>query len=106
MYPKSVEAKVGESVQFACIVSGFGQNYNIVWYNDHNFEKPILAINHSHVLDIPVAHLSDSGSYYCAVKNESGAVMFTSNISTLQVIGTAYMCRVDVTMFHIILSNS
>jgi len=88
VYPATVEAKFGESVQFVCTVSGFGQNYSIEWYNEHSPEKPLPVINHSHVLDIPVAHLNHSGRYYCAVKNESGAVVFTSNISTLQVIGT------------------
>ena len=83
MYPESLKARVGESVQFVCAVGGVGQNYSIKWYNDYNPEN---VINHSHVLDIHHVELNDSGSYYCEVKNKSGMVF--SSTSSLQVIGT------------------
>lgn len=85
MYPESVNAKVGESVQFVCTVSGVGHDYSIEWYNEHSPEIPLLTINHSHVLDIPLVQLNDSGNYYCVVSNESGVQINTSGV--LQVIG-------------------
>lgn len=85
MYPESAKPKYGESVQFVCMASGFGQNYSIKWYSSHNPENALLTITHSHVLDIPHVQLNDSGSYYCVVKNALGTV--TSNTSSLQVIG-------------------
>ena len=83
VYPESVKARVGESIQFVCAVSGLGQNYSIKWYNSYN---PEITITHSHVLDIHHVQLNDSGSYYCEVKDELGTVV--SNLSSLQVIGT------------------
>ena len=88
VHPKGVKVKVGERVQFVCVASGFGQNYTIKWYNSNNSDNPLVTINHSHVLDIPLAQLNNSGSYYCVVKNEFAE--FVSNISPLQVIGTYY----------------
>lgn len=72
MYPEGVRAKVGDSVQFVCAVNGFGQNYSIKWYSNHSPEYPLPTINHSHVLDIPLVQLNDSGSYYCVVSDDSG----------------------------------
>ena len=90
MYPKQVKAKVGERIQFVCVVSGFGQNYSIKWYNSDNPDKALLT-THSHVLDIPLVQLNDSGTYYCVVKKDAS---FASNNSTLQVIGISepYVC--------------
>ena len=79
-------AKVGENVQFVCVASGFGQSYSIVWYNNHNPENPLPTVGHSHVLDIPLVQLHDSGNYYCVVMNKSGVVV-SSSTSSLQVIG-------------------
>ena len=85
VYPEGVKAKIGERVQFVCVASGLGQNYTIKWYNSNSPDNPLVTINHSHVLDIPLVQLNNSGSYYCVVKNESAN--FVSNITTLQVIG-------------------
>lgn len=91
MYPESVKAKVGESVQFVCAVSGIGQNYSVKWYNSYTLENALPTVNHSHVLNIPYVQLNDSGSYYCVAKNGSGTTV--SSTSTLQVLGTlAIIC--------------
>ena len=94
VYPESLKAKVGESVQFVCAVSGFGQNYSIKWYNNNGPENVLPTINHSHVLDIPQVQLNDLGNYYCVVKSESGTV--ASNTSSLQVIGICYPHALNV----------
>lgn len=83
MYPENVKAKVGESVQFVCTVSGFGQNYSIKWYNSDGSELP--TINHFHVLDIPRVQLNDSGTYHCVVSNEFGVQNQT--LAVLKVVG-------------------
>ena len=81
MYPNNVTAKVGERIQFVCVVSGFGQNYSIKWYDNHN--NTLSTINHTHVLDILL--VQESGSYYCVVSNSSGIQIRTSGV--LKVVG-------------------
>ena len=99
MYPESLKARVGESVQFVCAVSGVGQNYSIKWYNDYNPEN---VINHSHVLDIHHVELNDSGDYYCEVSNEHGG--HNSTLAVLKVVGESSVtagCYV-LTVLHVI----
>ena len=81
VYPKNVVAKVGERIQFVCVVSGFGGNYSIKWYDNHNNTLP--TINHTHVLDISL--VQENGSYYCEVSNGSGIQVHTSGV--LKVVG-------------------
>ena len=88
MYPENVKAKVGESAQLVCAVSGFGQNYSIKWYNNNSSGNTLPTINHSHVLDIPQVQLNDSGNYYCVVSNESGAQSQT--LAVLKVVGGSF----------------
>ena len=90
MYPKGIKAKVGERFQFVCNVSGFGWNYTVKWYSTSKPDDALATINHTHVLDIPVTQLNDSGSYYCKVQNEHESLNSSSSI--LQVIGTSKLC--------------
>ena len=90
VYPEGIKAKVGERVQFVCVVSGFGWNYTVKWYSISKPDDVLATINHTHVLDIPNIQLNDSGSYYCKVQDEHGS--FASNSSILQVIGTSKLC--------------
>lgn len=85
VYPDKVKAKLGENAQFICVVSGFGQDYSVKWYADHNLDDALPTINHSHVLDVSLVQQNDSGSYYCVVTRESGVRVNTSG--ALKVIG-------------------
>lgn len=78
-------ARVGESVQFVCVVGGFGQNYSIKWYR----ENALLTTNHSHMLDLPVIGLNYSATYYCVVNNKFGDQINTSAV--LQVMGNDHL---------------
>ena len=91
MYPESVKARAGESIQFVCAVSGLGQNYSIKWYNSYN---PEITITYSHVLDIHHVQLNDSGSYYCEVSNEHGVHNETRAI--LKVVGESSLLLLGV----------
>ena len=113
MYPESLKAKVGESVQFVCAVSGLGHNYSVKWYNSYN---PDNVINHSHVLDIHHVQMNDSGSYYCEVSNEHGghnqtlAVLKVVGKSSLLLLGVYVLiisykgptCYYDITMYSML----
>ena len=85
VHPKNVTAKVGEGVQFVCVVRGFGQNYSIKWYDIYNNALP--TISHTHVLDVPV--VQENGSYYCVVSNASGIQVRT--LGVLEVVGKSYV---------------
>ena len=94
MYPESLRATFGESVQFVCAVSGLGQNYSVKWYNNYN---PGNVIHHSNVLDIYHVQLNDSGSYHCSVSNEHG--VHNETLAVLKVVGELSLLLLGIAMY-------
>ena len=64
VHPEKITMSIGSSVDFMCVTSGCGINYNISWIKASSTHQFTV---HNRTLHIPAVQLNDSGKYYCNV---------------------------------------